>query len=160
MVDFPPLEELLADEEELQFSTFTLDDAWALGSLLRRTAVERGLGVAMDVRRGAQQVFHAALPGSSADNDDWIRRKTRVVERFGHSSLAVGQQWRERGTTFEAGANLDPSRYAAAGGSFPVIVRSVGPVGTVTVSGLPQLEDHRLVVGVIRAHLAQAAGAR
>jgi uncharacterized protein (UPF0303 family) len=156
MDDFPSLEALLADEEELQLSSFTLDDAWALGSLLRSTAAERGLPIAIDVRRGAQQVFHAALPGSSADNDDWIRRKIRVVERFGHSSLAVGQQWRDRGSSFEAASGLDPARYAAAGGCFPVLVTSVGPVGTVAVSGLPQVEDHRLVVSVIRAHLAQA----
>ena len=155
MNDFPALEELLADEEELQLSSFTLDDAWALGCLLRSMAAERDLPVAIDVRRGAQQVFHTALPGSSADNDDWIRRKVRVVERFGHSSLAVGQQWRDRGTSFEAASGLDPARYAAAGGCFPVLVRSVGPVGTVAVSGLPQVEDHRFVVSAIRAHLAQ-----
>jgi len=159
MNDFPALEELLADEEELQLSSFTLDDAWALGCLLRSMAAERDLPVAIDVRRGAQQVFHTALPGSSADNDDWIRRKVRVVERFGHSSLAVGQQWRDRGTSFEAASGLDPARYAAAGGCFPVLVRSVGPVGTVAVSGLPQVEDHRFVVSAIRAHLAQESAA-
>ena len=159
MNDFPSLEELLADEEELQLSSFTLDDAWALGCLLRSMAAERDLPVAIDVRRGAQQVFHTALPGSSADNDDWIRRKVRVVERFGHSSLAVGQQWRDRGTSFEAASGLDPARYAAAGGCFPVLVRSVGPVGTVAVSGLPQVEDHRFVVSAIRAHLAQESAA-
>ncbi|HEY8317198.1 MAG TPA: heme-degrading domain-containing protein [Amnibacterium sp.] len=159
MNDFPSLEELLADEEELQLSSFTLDDAWVLGSLLRNLAIERDLPVAIDIRRGAQQVFHAALPGSSADNDDWIRRKVRVVERFGHSSLAVGQQWRDRGTSFDAASGLDPARYAAAGGCFPVLVRSVGPVGTVAVSGLPQVEDHRFVVSAIRAFLAQGSEA-
>jgi uncharacterized protein (UPF0303 family) len=151
---YPPLEELLADEAELQFSSFTLDDAWALGCRLREMAHERNLPVAIDVRHGEQEVFHAALPGSSADNDHWIRRKIRVVRRCGHSSLAMGQLWRDRGTTFEEGMKLDPSRYAAAGGCFPVIVRSVGPVGTVTVSGLPEVDDHRLVVEAIRAHLA------
>jgi uncharacterized protein (UPF0303 family) len=32
-------------------------------------------------------------------------------------------------------------------------VRGVGPVGVVVVSGLPQLEDHRLVTAAIREHL-------
>ena len=48
---------------------------------------------------------------------------------------------------------LDEREYAAHGGAFPVIVRDVGVVGTVTVSGLPQEEDHRLVVAVLRAFL-------
>jgi len=43
---------------------------------------------------------------------------------------------------------------AAHGGAFPVIVRDVGVVGAVTVSGLPQEEDHRLVVQVLRKFLA------
>lgn len=149
----PSLAELLAEEQELQFSSFTNDDAWALGCALVDAARRQQAPVAIDVSRNGQQLFHAALPGATADNDDWIRRKVRVVRRCGHSSLAVGQLWRERGTTFEAVLQLDAQRYSASGGAFPVIVRSVGPVGAVAVSGLPQLEDHRLVVSAIRTHL-------
>ncbi|WP_245177526.1 heme-binding protein [Geodermatophilus sp. DF01_2] len=79
---------------------------------------------------------------------------TRVVHRFGHSSLHVRQASIERGTTFEEELGLDPARYAAHGGAFPVVVRPVGPVGVV-VSGLPQLADHRMVVAAIRAHLGR-----
>lgn len=154
---FPSYAELVAQEDELQFRSFTHDDAWALGSLLRGIAHERGLPVAMDVSRGEQQLFHAALPGSSADNDAWIQRKIRVVRRCANSSLAVGQLWRERGTTAEVALRLDPARYAAAGGSFPVSIRGGGQIGTVTVSGLPQLEDHRLVVEAIRQFLGSTA---
>lgn len=100
-------------------------------------AQERGAPVAIDIRRNGHQLFHAALTGATPDNDEWIRRKVRVVQRFGHSSLAVGQAARERGTTFEDRFGLDPQLYAAHGGAFPVVVRSVGPVGVVTVSGLP-----------------------
>jgi len=59
----------------------------------------------------------------------------------------------ERGTTFEEEFGLPATRYAAHGGAFPVVVRSVGPVGVVTVSGLPQVADHRMVVAVLREHL-------
>jgi uncharacterized protein (UPF0303 family) len=147
---FPSLAELAADEEELQFTRFTNDDAWDLGTALVTRAREQQLPVAVDVSRNGQQLFHAALPGTSADNDSWIRRKAAVVDRFGHSSLYVGQRSREAGTTFEAEFGLDPERYAAHGGAFPVLVRDVGPVGVVVVSGLPQVEDHRLVVAVLR----------
>jgi uncharacterized protein (UPF0303 family) len=152
---FPSLAELAAEEEELRFDGFTNDDAWDLGSALVAVARRDGAPVAVDVSRHGHQLFHAALPGTSPDNDSWIQRKTRVVHRFGHSSLFVRQASIERGTTFEAEFGLDPASYAAHGGAFPVVVRSVGPVGAVVVSGLPQLEDHRMVIAAIRAHLGR-----
>jgi uncharacterized protein (UPF0303 family) len=151
----PSLADLAAEEEELQFSAFTNDDAWDLGSALVAAARRDGAPVAVDVSRHGHQLFHASLPGTSPDNDSWIQRKTRVVHRFGHSSLHVRQASIERGTTFEAEFGLDPAHYAAHGGAFPVVVRSVGPVGAVVVYGLPQLEDHRMVVAAIRAHLGR-----
>ena len=44
--------------------------------------------------------------------------------------------------------------FAVAWGAFPVLVAGVGLVGTVAVSGLPQLEDHLLVVEALHAFLA------
>jgi uncharacterized protein (UPF0303 family) len=151
----PSYAELAAEAEELQLASFTHEDSWRLGSLLRGIAHERGLPVALDVTRGEQQLFHAALPGSSADNDAWIQRKIRVVRRCGEASLAVAQLWRERGTDAVTALHLDPALYAAAGGCVPVVVRDAGPVGTVAVSGLPQLEDHRLAVEALRRFLAE-----
>jgi uncharacterized protein (UPF0303 family) len=142
-------EELLAQEEELQFSSFTNDDAWRLGCMLVEAA--RGLPVAIDISRGEQRLFHAALAGSAADNDAWIERKNRVVRRFGHSSFYMGVS---SDGSFNDQFLLDEREFAAHGGAFPVIVRDVGVVGTVTVSGLPQEEDHRLVVSVLREFLA------
>ena len=156
MADTPPsVAEIAAEEEELQFAGFTNDDAWELGTALVEAGRRDGAPIAIDISRNSHQLFHAALPGTSADNDDWIRRKTAVVNRFGHSSLYMRQSFLERGTTFEEATGLDPREYAAHGGGFPILVRDVGPVGVVVVSGLPQLEDHALVVSVIRAHLAR-----
>ena len=151
---FPSLAELAAQEEELQLRSFTNDDAWAIGSALVARGREEGLPIAIEVSRHSHQLFHAALTGATPDNGTWIARTAAVVHRFGHSSLYVGQRSREAGTTFEAEFGLDPERYVAHGGGFPVIVRDVGPVGVVVVSGLPQVEDHRMVVEALRAHLA------
>jgi uncharacterized protein (UPF0303 family) len=150
MTDFPALAELAAEEEELQLSRFTNDDAWALGSALVGRGRAEGLPVAIEVSRHSHQLFHAALTGATPDNDSWIERKAAVVHRFGHSSLYVGQRSREAGTTFEEQFGLDPQRYAAHGGGFPLIVRDVGPVGVVVVSGLPQVDDHRMVAAALR----------
>ena len=150
---FPTVADLAAEEDELQVTSFTNDDAWELGSALVAAARGDGAPVAVEISRNGHRLFSAALPGATPDNDSWIRRKTRVVNRFGHSSLYVRQASVERGTTFEDEFGLDPARYAAHGGAFPVLVRDVGPVGVVVVSGLPQLDDHRMVVSAIREHL-------
>ncbi|MCW2742438.1 MAG: hypothetical protein JWR45_2860 [Blastococcus sp.] len=149
----PTLADLAAEEAELQFARFTSDDAWELGAALVAAGRRSELPVAVDITRNRHQLFHAALPGATPDNDAWIKRKTRVVNRFGHSTLYVRQASRERGTTFEEQYGLDPLRYAAHGGGFPILVRGVGPVGVVVVSGLPQLEDHRMVVAALRAKI-------
>jgi uncharacterized protein (UPF0303 family) len=151
---FPTVAELDAQEAELQFTSFTNDDAWELGSALVAAARAAGAPVAIEISRNGQRLFHVALPGATPDNASWIERKTRVVQRFGHSSLHARQSFVERATTFEEALGLDPQLYAAHGGAFPVIVRDVGPVGAVVVSGLPQLEDHRMVVTALRRHLA------
>ncbi|MEV7214400.1 heme-degrading domain-containing protein [Kitasatospora cineracea] len=143
--------ELERQHRELQLPSAGLADTWRLGSLIVAVALERGLAVTVDIRRGEQQVFHVALPGTSADNDDWIRRKAAVVRRFGEASYLVGERHRAGGRAFD----LDPARYAAHGGSFPLLVRGTGMVGTVTVSGLPQLADHRLVTECLARHLAE-----
>ncbi|MFJ3595783.1 heme-degrading domain-containing protein [Streptomyces sp. NPDC090126] len=150
----PTLSELIAQERRLTLPRFSHDDALALGSLLVELARERHAPVAIDIRRGAQQLFHAALPGSSADNDAWIDRKRKVVERYGESSYLVGTRFRARGTTFEESSRLDPDTYAAHGGSFPIAVKGAGVIGSVTVSGLPQAEDHAMVVEALERFAA------
>ena len=155
MADTPTLEELERQERELQFDRFDFDTAWRLGLALVEAGRSRELPIAIDIRRNGQQLFHAALPGTAPDNDAWLRRKTRVVDRFGLASLHVGERARQAGTTFEEQMRLAPDEYAAHGGAFPIAVRGVGVIGTVAVSGLPQLEDHALVVEVLADVLDQ-----
>ncbi|MFD3929228.1 heme-degrading domain-containing protein [Streptomyces sp. NPDC058614] len=145
----PTIPELEEQERRLTLPHFTHDDAWALGTLLVDMAREQAAPVAIDIRRGGQQLFHAALPGSTPDNDAWIDRKRRVVERYGSSSYLVGSRFRAKGTTFEESSRLDPDTYAAHGGAFPIAVEGAGVVGTVVVSGLPQIEDHAMVVAAL-----------
>ncbi|HEX8036847.1 MAG TPA: heme-degrading domain-containing protein [Ktedonobacterales bacterium] len=144
------LQTLLQEEAEIQFTEFTNDTAWRIGSRFVEVARQESLGVTIDIRRHGHQLFHAALPGTSPDNDAWIKRKIRVVNRFGHSSFYMGNLYKSQGSTIEEKALLDPTRYAPHGGAFPIIIKGVGSVGTVTVSGLPQAEDHKLVVRILR----------
>lgn len=157
MTDHPSPAELAAQEAELVLSRFTNEDAIALGLALVEVARAESLPVVVDVRRGDQVLFHAALPGTSATNDAWVERKVRVVRLVGTSSLRAGAEAAAEGSTFEERQRVDPLLYAAHGGAFPLVVGDAGLVGVVTVSGLPQLEDHALVVRVLRRFLAESA---
>ncbi|MFH8340349.1 heme-degrading domain-containing protein [Streptomyces sp. AM6-12] len=151
----PTIAELEDQERRLVFDRFTYEDAWELGSLLVGLAREHRAPVAIDIHRGGQQLFHAALPGSTPDNDVWIVRKRRVAERYAASSYLVGCRFRAKGTTFENSSRLDPDAYAAHGGSFPIRLEHAGVIGAVTVSGLPQVDDHRLVVAALEQFLGR-----
>jgi uncharacterized protein (UPF0303 family) len=147
---------LLAEEERLWLPRFDAEVAWSIGQLLVALARSEGLAVTVAVSHGEQLMFHAALPGTVADQADWIRRKTATVHRFGHSSYYIGRSYTDRGARFEDEPHLDPSRYAAHGGAFPVNLVGVGLVGVIAVSGLPQDQDHALAVRALEAHLADA----
>ncbi len=140
----------IADQERLLvFDRFDADAAWMLGERLRHVASERGLPVAIDITLHSMPIFYSALAGSTADNARWIRRKRNVVLHFLRSSYAVGRRLAQQDATLECKFSLSDADYAAHGGSFPITVAGVGCIGAVTVSGLPQREDHNLVVEIL-----------
>jgi uncharacterized protein (UPF0303 family) len=149
------LKQLLQEEQELQFSRFNEETAWEIGIQLVEHAKRKGLPVTIDITRGSHQLFHASLTGTSADNDEWIKRKVRLVYRFGHSSFYMGQLLKSKGKSIEQAYLISESEYGPHGGCFPAIVKGTGMVGTITVSGLSQEEDHKLVIQAIRDYLAQ-----
>jgi len=144
------LERLLLDEQQLQFTSFDEDTAWTIGSWLVEHAIQNNLPITIDIQRGEHQLFHASRPGTSADNDEWVKRKVRLVNRFGHSSLYMGQLLKSEGKSIEEKFLIPESEYAPHGGCFPIIIKGTGVVGTITVSGLHQEDDHKVVVQAIK----------
>jgi uncharacterized protein (UPF0303 family) len=149
------LKNILEQEHELQFTCFNESTAWQLGTQMVDRAMRDNLPITIDITRGQQQLFHYSMPGTAADNDEWVKRKVRLVNRFGHSSFYMGQLLKHKGKTIEQSYLISESEFAAHGGCFPIIVKWTGMVGTITVSGLPQEEDHKLVVESIHAFLAK-----
>ncbi|MEV7331859.1 heme-degrading domain-containing protein [Micromonospora sp. NPDC093244] len=146
---WPTLDDLLREESQLELAGLTETDAYELGVLAVTAAAQQRLPVSVGVWRAGRQLFHCGLPGSTADNDGWLRRKGRVVMRFEHSSLYMARLCQDKQTTLTDKFGLPASRYAAAGGAVPLRVRGTGVVGWFGVSGLPQLDDHRFVVDIL-----------
>jgi uncharacterized protein (UPF0303 family) len=144
---------LEAQEARLVFARFDNVDAWRLGSAMVAAATERSLPVAIDIRRAGQQLFHVALPGATAENDSWIERKVNTVNRFAASSYLVGRRLAAVGIALDEALGVEPLRFAAHGGAFPIRIGDVGVVGSVAVSGLPQADDHAFVIEMIEAFL-------
>jgi uncharacterized protein (UPF0303 family) len=147
------LEKIALQEDRLQFKHFDSTVAWAVGSALKAAAEKRGVAVAIDVQLNGHALFSYAMPGTTPDNWDWIRRKRNVVQRYHRSSYAIGLTHQRAQTTLQAKTGLDLKDYAPHGGCFPIYLAGSGCVGTITVSGLPQRDDHNLVVAVLQDYL-------
>ncbi|HWA95837.1 MAG TPA: heme-degrading domain-containing protein [Terracidiphilus sp.] len=140
------LERIALQERELELPRLDAEMAWTLGTTMRGMAVERGLGVVIDVRKFGQPLFYAAMEGTTADNPEWVRRKNNTVARFHKSSYAVGLKEKLKGETIYETQGLALADYCTHGGGFPLRVKGTGVVGSATVSGLPMRADHELVV--------------
>lgn len=139
-----------AEAASLTLDSFDETAALRLGSILVDLALAEDLPVVIDIRTANRTLFHAALPGSAALNDLWARRKSNTALMFQQPSLLVGLRNKARGQTLERDG-LSTSDHADHGGAVPIRVKGVGMVAVATVSGLPQLDDHKLVVRGLRA---------
>ena len=129
---------------------FTHDDAWDVGSaLVSRCRLEQ-LPVTIGIWLGQQRVFHAALPGTSADNDAWVEKKANVVRRFGRSSLEGFEHYDVASFPgFHDTFGLSRAEYAPGEGAVPIRVRG-SLVGVLAVSGLETGGDHELALSAFR----------
>ena len=143
---------LEAEAAKLVLPRFDEAIALQLGRVLIDLAA--GLPVVINIRDAHRTFFHAALPGSQANNDNWARRKSNTALMMGRASMLVGLKYVERKRTL-ATDGLSETDYADHGGAVPVVVAGVGMVAVCTVSGLPQEDDHRLVIKGLQAVLAE-----
>lgn len=141
---------LIAQQEALlEFPHFNAETAWQLGSLLRAKLMERGAGGSIEIELAGHVLFICVTPGATPGQANWIRRKRNLVRHFARSSYAVGRQLEHEGVTLEARHGITLIDHAVHGGGFPIVVTGTGLVGSIVLSGLPQREDHAVVVAAI-----------
>lgn len=140
----------LAEQERLlRFPSFNADTAWALGSLLRERLLQRGAGGTVEIELAGHHLFSCATAGSEPGQANWIRRKRNTVHHFAKSTYAVGRKLERDGATLSGKHGLPEVDYVAHGGGFPLLLQGTGMAGTVVLSGLPQRDDHNMVVSAM-----------
>lgn len=146
------LETVIQQEEILQFSRFSFEDAWNLGLILRGRMARHGGDAAADITVGGVQLFRCVVGEATPNNTRWIRRKMNVALESWKSSLRATLEMRLSGRTAEE-YGLAAADFAYSGGCFPLRVRGQGVIGTLTVSGFPQTHDHQLAVDALAEYL-------
>ena len=150
------LDRIALQERELVLPRLDADLVWQIGSKLREMGAQRRLAIVIDIRRFGQQLFYAAMDGTTPDNPEWVRRKGNVVARFHASSYTAALNEKLKGKTVYETQGLALADYATHGGSFPIRIADAGVVGSITVSGLPMRQDHELVVEALCAVLGRS----
>ncbi|ROV92459.1 hypothetical protein VSDG_06650 [Cytospora chrysosperma] len=154
----PPsdLDELKATSNSFTLDTFTVEDAWVLGNLLRSRLLPlpEATVISIALANTSQVVFHCVTgSGVMPDNEIWVQRKRNTVLRWGCSTWFMHCKFDGDEATFRTKFGMSEEqagKYAIHGGAIPIYVRGVeGVVAVVVVSGLKQHEDHGVIADVI-----------
>ena len=147
--------QLLEEEKLFWLKSLDIFNALSIGDIAKSIGFSRNLPIAIEVRIGDWTVYHASLPGSSPENDSWIARKARVVNLKNHSTLYERVKAEELSIDWFTENNLSEKEYAIHGGGLPLISKEQGFVGSLIISGLPQIDDHLFGIEVLTEYLAR-----
>jgi uncharacterized protein (UPF0303 family) len=146
---------LLAEEQLLLLPSLDNSDCIEIGQIATELGTSQSLPIAIQVRLGDWIIYHAALPGSTPENDWWINRKARVVRLKQHSTLYERVLAQEQGIDWHKENNLLDETHAIHGGGIALKTKDQGFLGTLLISGLPHVEDHLFGVKVLTEFLAR-----
>ena len=144
------LMEIRQQEESLQWPVFNEALAWELGCTLQQAAELNQAAVHIEIEAFGRLLFACAMPGSAPSNADWARRKRNVTQMLQRSSLAIGLGMKRDETDLQRKMGLPDRDYAPHGGSFPLRILGSGCIGSITVSGMPEFDDHEMIVNVLQ----------
>lgn len=136
-------------ETELVFAEFNEFVAHSLGERIRERALRENLVIVVDIRTWDRQLYFAAMPGTTADNSEWVRRKANMVRQTQKASYRPVLENKTDADHFLPRRGLDNADFVLAGGGFPIRVKGAGVIGCITVSGLHERDDHQLAVDAI-----------
>ena len=95
-------------ERRCTFAAFDEAAALKIGMRIGELAAAKGAALAIDIRFWNRPLYFHAMPGTSADNVEWVRRKSNCVRRFDRSSYAVSLRQARDGKGFAHDSGIDP----------------------------------------------------
>ena len=135
-------------------ASFDNDDAVRLGVISVGVIRAHHADLAVRIVLRGDAVFVAKTGTTGPGNDAWLAGKAAVAERFGEPSLLVRRRHEAEGTPFDQREDADHDLLRAHGGAVPIFVNGE-VVGTITMSGEPDVVDHALAAEAIRRYLGR-----
>ena len=135
---------------EIELDSFSNRMALDMGFKIIGLAESRNQQIAVEIRRLNHSVFLYVDDKLPVDKHNWLRRKANVAKQFEESSLSVKNDLEIRKMTLEKTFRLDEKDFLAKGGSIPIFVKNAGMIATITVSGLHDEEDHKIIVEALK----------
>lgn len=135
---------------KIEIDGFSNKLALEMGLKIIELAKSRNQQIAVEICRLNHSVFLYIDDGLPVDKHNWLRRKANVVKQFGESSLGVKKDFKESNMTLEKPFGLNETEFIVRGGSIPIFVKNAGMVATITVSGLPDEEDHKIIIEALQ----------
>ncbi|MBL7749825.1 MAG: heme-binding protein [Chitinophagaceae bacterium] len=132
--------------KKIELDHFSNRIAFDIGLKIVELAKSRNQHIAVEVSRLNHTVFLFVDDNLPADKHNWLRRKANVAKRFEESSLSVKNDLKDGQMSLDKTFGLDERDFIAKGGSIPIFIKNAGMIGTITVSGLRDEEDHNIII--------------
>ena len=136
--------------KKIELETFSNRIALEMGLAIVNFAKERNRHIAVQIERLNHIIFLYVDDNLPTDKHNWLRRKANVVKNFEESSLSIKYDLRKGNMTLDGTFALNPNNYLAKGGSIPIFVKNAGIVAIITVSGLHDEEDHKIIIDALK----------
>ena len=137
-------------DTKIELEIFTNRIALEMGLAVIDLSKSRNQHIAIEICRLNQTVFLYIDDSLPVDKHNWLRRKANVAKQFEESSLKVKNDLKNGNMTLDKTFGLDDKDFIAKGGSIPIFVKNVGMVATITVSGLHDEEDHKIIIDALK----------
>ena len=136
--------------KKIELDSFNNRIGLDMGLAIVSLAKERNQNVAVKVERLNHTIFLFVDDNLPADKHLWLKRKANVTKHFEDSSLSVKNDLTNGNMTLEITFALDQKEYLAKGGSIPIFVKNAGMIAIITVSGLHDEEDHKIIIEALK----------
>lgn len=136
--------------KKIELDSFSNKMALEMGLTIIDLAKNRNQHIAVEICRLNHTVFIYVDDNLPMDKHNWLRRKANVAKQFEESSLSVKNDLKEGNMTLDKTFALAEKDFLAKGGAIPIFVKGAGMAAIITVSGLHDEEDHKIIIDALK----------